>query len=473
MPLDPWLPIGYKLPDDVKCRLALYQGTSWQILETQERGRALVVEAELAGRWTDSGVLEAGVLRPFTFGNRTLLSLSSGPDQMLSPVSESRSPNTKNEALAFAQALKATRDIDRESPLQDAIYVERFSRLLPTHSISSRTADDVVLGYWLTGGVPVSVGSKRRVQQMLSWMSVAQLTEVVTAAGLAFAPVSTKPDEVKNRFANADVESGGAASTGSMRDTLFTLPGRPELEAFFNEHVVDVVRHRERYRALGIGFPSAVVLHGPPGCGKTFAVERLTDYLGWPSFQIEASSIASPYIHETSRKVAEVFDKAMKSAPSVLVIDEMDAFLADRQMGSGHHRVEEVAEFLRRIPEATKNEVLVIAMTNRIEMIDPAVLRRGRFDHILVVDFANGEEVRSLLESLLSDIPKGPDVDASTLANVLAGRPLSDVAFVVREGARLAARSRKSQLDQQSLLKAMQSAPAREQADRSRRIGFL
>jgi len=70
------------------------------------------------------------------------------------------------------------------------------------------------------------------------------------------------------------------------------------------------------------------VLHGPPGCGKTFAVDRLVDFLGWPSFQIDASSVASPYIHETSKKVAEVFDKAIQNAPSVLVIDEMEAFLA-------------------------------------------------------------------------------------------------------------------------------------------------
>src|SRR3546814_16081302 len=73
----------------------------------------------------------------------------------------------------------------------------------------------------------------------------------------------------------------------------------------------------------------------------------------------------------------------MENAPSVLVIDEMEAFLADREMGSGHHRVEEVAEFLRRIPEAVKNEVLIIAMTNRIDMIDPAITRRGRFDHAI------------------------------------------------------------------------------------------
>ena len=165
-----------------------------------------------------------------------------------------------------------------------------------------------------------------------------------------------------------------------------------------------------------------MVLHGPPGCGKTFAVERLIDFLGWPSFEIDASSVASPYIHETSKRGSRGFDKAMENAPSVLVIDEMEAFLADRETGSGHHRVEEVAEFLRRIPEAAKNEVLIVAMTNRVDMIDSAILRRGRFDHVVNVDFASEQEVLSLLEKLLSTLPK-EGRRSRTFASDLAGRP--------------------------------------------------
>jgi SpoVK/Ycf46/Vps4 family AAA+-type ATPase len=252
------------------------------------------------------------------------------------------------------------------------------------------------------------------------------------------------------------------------------LPGRPALANFFNEHIVDIIENRERYKTFGIGFPSAVVLHGPPGCGKTFAVDQLVSYLGWPSFQIDASSVGSPYIHETSKKIAGVFDQAMRNAPSVLVIDEMEAYLADRELGTGHHRVEEVAEFLRRIPEATKNEVLVIAMTNRIEMIDAAILRRGRFDHVIAVEFASEEEVHALLTRLLSSIPLQGDLDLGAVARELAGRPLSDVAFVVREGARLAVRGGKDRLDQHSLLSALTSAPARErEGEAKRRIGFV
>ncbi len=480
MAIDSWLPIGFKLPDGAKTRVALFEGANWQILETQGAGRALVAHDDLVKRWVDSGIAEDGQFEAFDYGDRRLRSTSCGAAQVLCPVTEGKSPDTKAEALSFAMAFKATRTVDGESPLQDALYVEKISRLLPTYSISSRTDDDVVLGYWLTGGAPVSAKAFRRLRQTMSWLGAGHLKDVVQAAGFEVAEVvpATKRRTVPDVKKLIPVERSREPSETSTRETdkpaVFELAGRPELAEFFNEHIVDIVQNRDRYKALGIEFPSAVVLHGPPGCGKTFAVDRLVDFLGWPSFQIDASSVASPYIHETSKKVAEVFDKAIQNAPSVLVIDEMEAFLADREMGSGHHRVEEVAEFLRRIPEAAKNDVLIVAMTNRIEMIDSAILRRGRFDHVIKVDFASEVEVLSLLEKLLSTLPKDGSVDPRPFAREMAGRPLSDVTFIVREGARLAARAGRDQLNQESLLAAMAATPAREREGGSqRRIGFV
>ena len=479
MVLDAWLPVGYKLPDGTKVRGALCEGANWQILEIQGYGRALIADDGLAHRWFDTGLVEPGLFSSFVFGDKLLWTISCGSSQVLCPVTEGRSPDTKSEALSFALALKATRDVDPKSPLQDALYVEKITRLLPTYSISTRTDDDVVLGFWLTGGASISAKSFRTLRQTMSWLGAGHLKDVVQAAGFEVAGVipadrahvspsrsdSVPAERTDQKESQVDKESAA---------TVFELAGRPELAAFFNEHIIDIVQNRDRYKALGIDFPSAVVLHGPPGCGKTFAVDRLIDFLGWPSFQIDASSVASPYIHETSKKVADIFDQAMENAPSVLVIDEMEAFLADREMGSGHYRVEEVAEFLRRIPEAGKNEVLIIAMTNRVDMIDPAILRRGRFDHVVKVDYASEVEVLSLLEKLLLTLPKEDDVDPKPFAGELAGRPLSDVAFVVREGARLAARSGKDRLDQDSLLSAMQAAPARErEGGAKRRIGFI
>lgn len=476
MALDSWMPVGFSTPDGEKVRLAKQEGAYWQIYASQSGGQILVAKDSLANRWFESGLVDNSQFRTFEFGGESYYEYSCGKDYVISLLSECKSPQNKNEALSFASSLKGTREIDPESPLQDAIYVERLSRLLPTFSLTPAVTDDVVFGSWLTGGVPLSVTSFRRLRTLMTWLAPSGLQDVVTSGGFEVNEkvIGAKTASSKSTITkDSDLNNIAEVTTGAKQ---FTLAGRPELEQFINEHVVDIIENEARYKALGIEFPSAIILHGPPGCGKTFAVERLVDYLGWPSYQIEASSVASPYIHETSKKVAEVFETAMKNSPSVLVIDEMEAFLADRQSGGGssHHRVEEVAEFLRRIPEAIKNHVLIIAMTNRIEMIDSAILRRGRFDHVVKVDMASVEEVCALLGKLVSELPCEDDINVDVLAEKLAGRPLSDVAFAVREGARLAARAGNSKIDQKSLMAALGMTPPRDGEDGShRKIGFL
>jgi len=433
-------------------------------------GRALVVRESLANRWIDTGLIELERFTPFKFGNDDLRSMSFSKDAVVAPVNECPSPNTRTESLAFALALKASRAIDGASSFQDAIYLSPLSRLLPTYTTPSLADDALLLGSWLTGGIPISINSFSMLSKTLSWLPANGLKDVITAAGF---DVAKLPSHGQNHpvAGKAIVSADGHDTDRNEKSGLFILPGRPDLEAFFREHVIAIIENSARYQALGIGFPAAIVLHGPPGCGKTFAVEQLIKYLGWPSFQIDASSVASPYIHETSRKVAKIFDLAAQAAPSVLVIDEMEAFLTERNTGSGQHQVEEVAEFLRRIPEAVTNKVLIIAMTNRLEMIDQAILRRGRFDHIIEVGPASEIEIEALLKAMLKNLPKDDDVDPAVLAKQLGGRPLSDVAFVVREAARVAARDGKDSIAQENLVSATAVTPARNQ-ETQRRIGF-
>jgi len=481
--LENWLPIGFVLPGGMACGRVLHGGADWQIIATSH-GAALLAAATLAKRWHAADIVTDEQIESVTFGGAEYGVIECASGAVLAPLSQCSTPEGPKEALAFARALQSTRACNITVSLHDALYVAQIERLLPVYGPDSQD-DGLVLGGWLSGGVSIDVGSINRLCGLSWWLKPKDVEEIIEAAGLATKVQARRLHRTADDGLDAQGrEQGAKESTAFKSDytshdaskyaTPFVLAGRPRLAAFFNEHVIDIVANKERYQMLGIDSPAAMILHGPPGCGKTFAVEELVNYLDWPCFEIDASSIASPYIHETSRKVAEVFDKAMQSAPSVLVIDEMEAFLADRAAAasSSHHRVEEVAEFLRRIPEAIKNGVLIIGMTNRPDMIDPAVLRRGRFDHIIELDYASAEEVEGLLLHLLEPLPKDETVNPVALAPSLARRPLSDVTFVVREGARLAARAGENCLRQKHLLDALALCPSRVEASSERKIGF-
>ena len=451
-----WFPIGYKITNEYNYKKPKYESESWQILE-YDKGNLLLVKHELFNKWRKESLLEDYMFDEFEYSDEIYYFIESGKDNLLRPVEKTLNFTDDNDAISFYLALNKTREkLSEEISLHDGIFLEKYSIVLPIYSLIEHISDDYVLGNWITGGVNVSVNSIRRISQLsgLKQETILKLSKndkVNESEEIYKEPIKKDNKEIK----------------------LFSLPGRPELENFFNEHVVDIINNKERYKALGIGFPSAVILYGPPGSGKTYAVEQLINLLDWPSFRIEASSVASPYIHETSKKVAEVFQKAIESSPSVLVIDEMEAFLSNRDNSQSHHNIEEMAEFLRRIPEATANNVLIIAMTNKLDMIDPAILRRGRFDHIINVDYASTEEIESMLTNSFEKIATEDNLDIKSFAEELSCKPLSDVAFFVKEGARIAAKNGKDKLDNESLDKALVSILNKGNEKSSRKMGFI
>ena len=483
MAKDLWLPKGFELPDGSKIRSLLYSGDEWQIFDTNGSKNILLTHPELARKWSEYGFLDHSLFGDVSFGTESFRSLSSHKKHTLAPVEHGKSPESKVDALAFAFALRESRKFAEDASFHDAIYLEQYSRLLPVWTLTPHVEDEVVLGTWITGGVVISTESFRRLTNLTGWMPAGDLAEIIKAAGFTV-PVDAGL-LAKRKNASQDTTDAKAAIAKEAIEPeqpqlpeettevkAFKLPGRPQLETFFNEHIIDIIFNAQKYQAMGIDFPSAIVLHGPPGCGKTFAVERLVEFIDWPSYSIDSNSVGSPYIHETSKKISEIFDKAIDSAPSVVVIDEMESFLTHRRSGasSGLHHVEEVAEFLRRIPEAIKNKVLIIAMTNVIDMIDPAILRRGRFDHIIEVGMPSRIEVASLIDSLLNKLPKVEDLKMEKILDTLTGKALSDSAFVIREAARLAAKAGKTQLDQESVDAALSCLPKEKE---NIRIGFV
>ena len=139
-------------------------------------------------------------------------------------------------------------------------------------------------------------------------------------------------------------------------------------------------------------------------------------------------------------------------------------------MGSREIHMEEVAEFLRRIPEAPEKRILLFGMTNLLDTVDKAILRRGRFDHMIEVGMPSEEEILSLLQSLLMDKPVAEDLPLVEISKELHGRPISDISFLIRDVARRTVRAGKEEIGVEELLDAVKALPPQNGA--KRRIGF-
>ncbi|HHA2688432.1 TPA: ATP-binding protein [Stenotrophomonas maltophilia] len=474
MAIDPWLPRGFSPKAGTVLQRCLLAEDRWQIYDTSNNGRVLVSEAGLAGQWLEDGLLTGAEQDDFAYGSQRYVLVLGGRGYRLEPVDDAETPDDFTDCQAFVAAVAETRKLLPDAGLHDAIYVERLSRLLPCYTPAPKTDDATLVGFWITGGVNVSILSTRRMRSLAPWLKARQLNQLAVALNLVEPEVEVT-DEAVTESVPTQKQAGKSNAVEEQPLGEFSLPGRPLLEVFFNEHVIDLIRNEERYKALGIKFPGAVLLHGPPGCGKTFAVEKLVEHLDWPFFSIDSGSIGSPFIHETGKKIAEAFAQASKVAPAVVVIDEIDAYLAARDnVAGGQHRVEEVAEFLRSIPKAAEDRVLVIGMTNRLDSLDPAVVRRGRFDHILEVGMPSEIEVHSLLTAKLADIPTEGDIDIAAMAKALVGRPLSDVGFIIREACRLAAKSGASKVGPAHIKTALDASPSRVPTEaKPRKIGFI
>lgn len=473
MAINPWLPRGFSPKAGSVVQRCLFAEDRWQIYDTSNNGRVLVAETGLADKWLGDGLLTGSELDSFSYGSQSYVLVMGGRGYRLESVGEAETPEDFTDCQAFVFAVVETRKLLPDAGFHDAVYVERLSRVLPCYTPAPKTDDATLLGYWITGGVNVSILSTRRMRSLVPWLKAEQLNQMAVTLNLAQSVAEGIEEPVSDSTKPQRVSKSTTVEEQLLGE--FSLPGRPALEAFFNEHVIDLIRNEARYKALSIGFPGAVLLHGPPGCGKTFAVEKLVEHLDWPFFSIDSGSIGSPFIHETGKKIAEAFEQAARVSPAVVVLDEIDAFLAARDSSAGgQHRVEEVAEFLRSIPKAAENKVLVIGMTNRLDSLDPAVVRRGRFDHILEVGMPSETEVHSLLSAKLAGIPAEGDIDIASLAKSLAGRPLSDVGFIVRESCRLAAKSGANKVSAAHIKAALDASPSRLPAEsKHRKIGFI
>lgn len=173
----------------------------------------------------------------------------------------------------------------------------------------------------------------------------------------------------------------------SLTTGLSQVVGMADLKEQLMHEVIGPFRDPELYRQYRVSFPNGILFYGPPGCGKTYIARSLAGELGWSFQYCRPSDVASPYIHDTVSKIRAVFSVAIEKAPSIIFIDEFEAFVPARSELGGHqqYKAEEVNEFLANLEGCAERSVLVIAATNEPEKIDPAVRRSGRFDKLLFI----------------------------------------------------------------------------------------
>lgn len=466
---------GTEINPGVRIRKKIAEGERWQIFLTDRENCALAVDTALYGEWINCEMLPEGLFLPCERFKKCRV-FAGRENYLISSLSDGPFPESTMQIEAFALSFRQAREKGWLDRAGDAVYLEEYSILLPIalHADEKGKNPDVLFSHWISGGLDLGSDSFHQMSRVMTWVPTERLKRYYEMAGFSEVDEQGQPEQTVQQNAEVHEYEEGAEYTGTSvpGPTEFSLPGRPALEQFFKENIIEVVLNREAYERMGISFPGATVLYGPPGTGKTYAVDRLAEYLGWQRFDINSGTIGSSYIHETSKRISDTFTKAMNSAPSILVIDEMEAFLSERQGGGGIgsiHHMEEVAEFLRRIPEAVSKGVLIFAMTNMLDSIDPAILRRGRFDHLIKVDYATKEEMEIFLQKRFAELPIAEDVAIGHIAEKLGGHPMSDAAFVLKDAGRLAVRRGQEFIDAACLDEALSRLPKKEE---KRRIGF-
>ena len=217
------------------------------------------------------------------------------------------------------------------------------------------------------------------------------------------------------------------------------------------EEVVEFLKHPQKYNDLGAKIPKGVLLYGPPGTGKTLLAKAVAGEAGVPFFSISGSDFVEMFVGVGASRVRDLFDQAKKSAPCIVFIDEIDAVGRQRGagLGGGHdEREQTLNQLLVEMDGFSANEgIIMIAATNRPDILDPALLRPGRFDRQIVVDRPDIKGRTEILKVHVKGKPIGPDVNLDVIAQRTPGFTGADLSNLVNEAALLAARKDKKAIN--------------------------
>ncbi|MEV7832591.1 ATP-dependent zinc metalloprotease FtsH [Streptomyces subrutilus] len=229
---------------------------------------------------------------------------------------------------------------------------------------------------------------------------------------------------------------------GAQRTTFEDVAGIDEVEGELND-VVDFLRNPDAYRRMGARMPRGVLLSGPPGTGKTLLARAVAGEAGVPFFSASASEFIEMIVGVGASRVRELFTEARKVAPAIIFIDEIDTIGRARGAGAGmgghDEREQTLNQILTEMDGFTGSEgVVVLAATNRADVLDPALTRPGRFDRTVVVSPPDRPGREAILRIHTRDIPLADDVDLAQVARSTPGMTGAELANLANEGALLA-----------------------------------
>jgi cell division protease FtsH len=221
------------------------------------------------------------------------------------------------------------------------------------------------------------------------------------------------------------------------------------------QEIKEFLENPKKFQALGARIPKGVLLYGPPGTGKTLLARAVAGEAGVPFFSISGSDFVEMFVGVGASRVRDLFEQAKQAAPCIIFMDEIDAVGRHRGagLGGGHDEREQTLNQLLVEMDGfeMKDNIILIAATNRPDILDPALLRPGRFDRQIVVDRPDRVGRQKILEVHTKGKPLAPEIDLSTLAAGTPGFTGADLANLVNEAALLAARRGKKIIEQEEL----------------------
>ncbi len=227
------------------------------------------------------------------------------------------------------------------------------------------------------------------------------------------------------------------------------------------KEIVDFLKNPERYLELGAKIPKGVLLVGPPGTGKTLLAKAVAGEASVPFFAVSGSSFIEMFVGVGAARVRDLFNQAKKEAPSIIFIDEIDAIGKSRaaagQMGGNDEREQTLNQLLAEMDGFdSKEPIIVLAATNRPEVLDAALLRPGRFDRQVLVDKPDFKGRVQILKVHIKKIKAAKNVSLEDIARMTAGLAGADLANIINEAALLAGRKNKKEVTQEDFVEAVE-----------------